>query len=146
MQPDFSNLAQQWATLTPTGVKSAVYASTFTTTPPACPTSTAGGWTIDPSAPLPTIGAAGVSAGMPSGVPTGSITVISSASQHSHTYSSPVTPSSHSASTTSGGAAAATSKGAASRVASRPVLFDNAGLMGTLVALVTVGAGVVFWL
>jgi len=120
VQPDFSNLSEQWATLNPTGVKSAAYAATVTTSPPACPSSTAGGWTIDPSAPLPTIGAAGVSAVTPS-----------SAAAHS---------------TTSGAAASATHKGAAGRVAPRPVLPNAAGLLGTLTALVAVGAGAVFWL
>ncbi|PYH40147.1 putative 1,3-beta-glucanosyltransferase [Aspergillus saccharolyticus JOP 1030-1] len=55
--PDFDNLKAQWATLNPTGVALADYAaSTSTITPPACPASTAGGWAVDPSAPLPTLG------------------------------------------------------------------------------------------
>ncbi|PYI21255.1 glycolipid anchored surface protein GAS1, partial [Aspergillus violaceofuscus CBS 115571] len=57
--PDFDNLKAQWATLNPTGVALSDYAaSTSTITPPACPASTAGGWAVDPSAPLPTLGQA----------------------------------------------------------------------------------------
>ncbi|KAK5441491.1 hypothetical protein LTS15_011258 [Exophiala xenobiotica] len=151
VQPDFSNLAAQWSTLTPTGVMSAAY--TPSASAPACPTSTAGGWTVDPSAPLPTLGAVGVTPGMPSGVPQGSITIMStssafSASQNSSTYSSTVSSSSATGarSTTSGAAASATSKGAAGRVGPAPILANNAGLMGTVIALLAVGAGVVFWL
>ncbi|CAK7232377.1 hypothetical protein SEUCBS140593_008240 [Sporothrix eucalyptigena] len=55
MTPDFANLKGQWATLNPTGVKSADYdAKTISTR--ACPASTAGGWEIDGNVPLPTIG------------------------------------------------------------------------------------------
>ncbi|OAP59315.1 hypothetical protein AYL99_06613 [Fonsecaea erecta] len=166
VSPDFSNLQQQWKTLTPTGVSSAQYAATVTTTPPACPSSTAGGWTVDPSAPLPTIGVGAVSAGMPSGVPKGSITVTPSAagtlslstslsvspsepiSQASSTYSSTVTPSisSKASSTTSGGASSATSKGAAGRTVSGPLSFQGVGFVGMVLGLATVGAGVMVWL
>jgi len=119
VQPDFSNLAAQWSTLTPTGVKSAAY--TPSASAPACPTSTAGGWTVDPSSPLPTLGAVGVT---------------------------PVYPSSATgaASSTSGAAASATSQGAAGRVGPGPFLANNAGLMSTVIALLAVGAGVAFWL
>ncbi|RMD40166.1 hypothetical protein DV735_g4954, partial [Chaetothyriales sp. CBS 134920] len=54
VQPDFSNLQSQWAAITPIGVLSSEYAATFTTTAPECPSSTSGGWTVDPSAALPT--------------------------------------------------------------------------------------------
>ncbi|KIW94023.1 uncharacterized protein Z519_05339 [Cladophialophora bantiana CBS 173.52] len=171
VSPDFSNLQQQWKTLNPTGVSSAPYAATVKTTPPTCPSSTAGGWTVDPSAPLPTIGVGAVSAGMPSGVPKGSITVASSAagtpspstllsvltsspllskstSQTRSTYSSTVTPSisSKASSTTSGGASSATSEGAAGRTVSGPPSSKDAGIIGMALALVTVGAGVMLWL
>ncbi|BDD62516.1 hypothetical protein MPDQ_000781 [Monascus purpureus] len=54
VSPDFSNLKSQWATLSPTGVALSVYAeSTSAITLPECPSSTAGGWAVDPSAPLP---------------------------------------------------------------------------------------------
>jgi len=122
--PDFTNLAAQWATLTPTGVMSAAYASTYTSSVPTCPSSTAGGWTVDPSAALPTIGAAGVSPAS----------------------SSTKTTSGGASSSGTGAAASATHKGAAGRVASGPSSFNNVGLLSTMVALIAVGAGVVFWL
>lgn len=75
VQPDFDNLKNVWATLSPSGVQSASYAATFSAKIPECPAYTANGWSVDAAAQLPTIGAAGVSSGMASGVPTGSITV-----------------------------------------------------------------------
>jgi hypothetical protein len=88
---------------------------------------------------------------MPSGVPIGSITIISSASQNSSTYrstasSSTKTTSGAASSSGTGAAASATHKGAAGRVASGPSSFNNVGLLSTMVALIAVGAGVVFWL
>ncbi|EXJ57369.1 hypothetical protein A1O7_07716 [Cladophialophora yegresii CBS 114405] len=169
ISPDFSNLQEQWKTLNPTGVNSAQYAATVKTTAPSCPASTAGGWTVDPSAPLPTVGAEAVSPGMPSGLPTGSITVATTApvspsptspsasitsspvsshastSQTSSTYSSTVT-SARGSTTASGAASSATSQGAAARVVSAPPSFSNVGFMGMVVALVAVGAGVMIWL
>jgi hypothetical protein len=75
--PDFSNLQAQWATLTPTGVKSADY--TPATATPACPASTAGGWLVNGNDALPTLnqaipsgGAVTTTAGAASGTPTGS--------------------------------------------------------------------------
>ncbi|KAH8695449.1 putative 1,3-beta-glucanosyltransferase [Talaromyces proteolyticus] len=57
VSPDFSNLKSVWKTLTPTGVKLSDYtASTSTITPIACPASTSGGWDLNPSAALPTLG------------------------------------------------------------------------------------------
>lgn len=52
--PDFPNLQSQWETLTPTGVASSAYSPTLT--PPACPSSTAGGWLVDGDVKLPSIG------------------------------------------------------------------------------------------
>lgn len=75
VQPDFANLQKVWATITPSSVDSSAYARSHTTKAPACPQSTVGGWSVDPNAKLPTLGAAMVSSGMPSGVPKGSITV-----------------------------------------------------------------------
>ncbi|KAF9893133.1 hypothetical protein FE257_012544 [Aspergillus nanangensis] len=55
--PDFDNLKAQWATLTPSGVALSDYVkSASTVSPAACPASTAGGWVVDPNAPLPTLG------------------------------------------------------------------------------------------
>ncbi|GKZ29909.1 hypothetical protein AbraIFM66950_006970 [Aspergillus brasiliensis] len=63
IQPDFDNLKNQWATLNPTGVALSDYVkSTAAISPPECPASTDGGWAVDPSAPLPTIGQAFVHA------------------------------------------------------------------------------------
>lgn len=55
--PDFTNLKSEWATLNPTGVALSDYrqaASSITAI--ACPASTSGGWAVDPSSPLPTLG------------------------------------------------------------------------------------------
>jgi hypothetical protein len=55
--PDFDNLKSQWATLTPSGVALSAYsASVSAITPPPCPSSTAGGWSVDPSSKLPSLG------------------------------------------------------------------------------------------
>lgn len=56
VSPDFSNLKSQWAHLTPSGVKLTAYSASATNSPPACPSSTAGGWVVDGSSPLPTLG------------------------------------------------------------------------------------------
>ena len=52
--PDFTNLQNQWQTLTPTGVASSAYTPSLT--PPACPSSTAGGWLVDGDVKLPSVG------------------------------------------------------------------------------------------
>ncbi|KAF7588477.1 hypothetical protein BBP40_005671 [Aspergillus hancockii] len=55
--PDFHNLKAQWATLKPTGVALSEYLkSTSTIRPASCPASTPGGWAVDASLPLPTLG------------------------------------------------------------------------------------------
>ena len=54
VSPDFTNLQNQWKTLNPTGVVSSAYSPSFT--PPACPTSTAGGWLVAGDVKLPSIG------------------------------------------------------------------------------------------
>lgn len=54
MQPDFTNLANQWKTLSPTGVSQAAYTPSLS--PPACPPSTAGGWLVNGDVPVPTLG------------------------------------------------------------------------------------------
>ena len=53
--PDFTNLQSQWMTLTPSGVASSAY-NPSTLTPPACPSSTAGGWLVDGDVKLPSVG------------------------------------------------------------------------------------------
>ncbi|KAJ5284498.1 hypothetical protein N7505_002478 [Penicillium chrysogenum] len=55
--PDFNNLKSQWATLHPTGVALSVYKKSASSLAAIeCPASTSGGWAIDPSSPLPTLG------------------------------------------------------------------------------------------
>lgn len=57
VSPDYSNLQQHWATLTPAGVKLAAYTgSTAGLSPPACPTSTKDGWVVNGNAKLPSLG------------------------------------------------------------------------------------------
>jgi len=60
IQPDFSNLAGQWKTLSPSGVAETAYTPSFS--PPACPASTAGAWAVNGNPPLPTLGSKIVSA------------------------------------------------------------------------------------
>ncbi len=52
--PDFTNLQSQWETLSPTGVSSSAYSPSLT--PPACPSSTAGGWLVNGNVALPSLG------------------------------------------------------------------------------------------
>lgn len=55
--PDFTNLKSQWATLNPTGAALSAYSKVASSiTGIQCPASTAGGWDVDPSSPLPTLG------------------------------------------------------------------------------------------
>ncbi|KAF2873918.1 Glucanosyltransferase-domain-containing protein [Massariosphaeria phaeospora] len=54
INPDFSNLSNQWKTLTPSGVKEADYHPTLT--PPPCPDFTPTFWEVSANAPLPTLG------------------------------------------------------------------------------------------
>ncbi|KAL9597248.1 MAG: hypothetical protein Q9179_004331 [Wetmoreana sp. 5 TL-2023] len=54
--PDYGNLKSQWATLSPTGVKLSAYSASARIAPPACPTSTAGGWIVNGNASLPSVG------------------------------------------------------------------------------------------
>jgi hypothetical protein len=57
VSPDFQNLQSQWATLHPTGVALSDYRKSVSSlTAIECPASTSGGWAIDPSSPLPTLG------------------------------------------------------------------------------------------
>lgn len=148
VQPDFSNLQAQWASVTPTGVASAQYTANMNISAPSCPAAS-GGWTVDPSAALPTLGAAGVSPGMPSGAPTGSITARPSPmSSPSLTYNSTVTTtrSKSSTSSTSEASSSASSQGAAGKTSNNPLSSSDAGLVGMICALVAVGAGVVILL
>ena len=81
VSPDFSNLQNQWATLTPTGVKLSDYTkSTGKLSPPACPTSTADGWVVNGNAPLPRLGETLAPAATASGGQTGVSAASASAS------------------------------------------------------------------
>lgn len=59
IQPDFSNLAGEWQTLSPSGVAEASYTPSLSA--PPCPEAS-GGWLVNGDVPLPTLGAAVVSA------------------------------------------------------------------------------------
>lgn len=54
IQPDFSNLANVWKTLSPSGVKESAYSPTNSA--PACPAQTSGVWDVNASSSLPTLG------------------------------------------------------------------------------------------
>lgn len=54
ISPDFDNLSNQWKTLTPTGVSSSAYTSTYA--PVACPAYTSGAWEVSGDVALPTLG------------------------------------------------------------------------------------------
>ena len=56
MSPDFNNLKSQWATLKPTGVALSDYKKSASSLSIECPASTSGGWAVDPSSPLPSLG------------------------------------------------------------------------------------------
>lgn len=56
VQPDFSNLSEQWAKITPTGVAKADYDPKIVSTR-ACPSSTPEGWLVDGNVAVPTLGA-----------------------------------------------------------------------------------------
>ncbi|KAJ5692894.1 Glycoside hydrolase superfamily [Penicillium macrosclerotiorum] len=57
VSPDFSNLKSQWATLSPTGVSLSEYRKeTGSISVVECPAYTSGGWAVDPSSALPTLG------------------------------------------------------------------------------------------
>lgn len=77
--PDFTNLQSQWKTLTPKGIASSAYSPSLT--PPACPSSTSGGWLVDGNVRLPSVGetqqvssTGASSSSVETGTPTGSAT------------------------------------------------------------------------
>jgi hypothetical protein len=55
VSPDFSNLSNQWKTLTPSGVKESAYSPTLTA--PPCPAFTADVWEVNGNVALPSLGA-----------------------------------------------------------------------------------------
>ncbi|KAF2721262.1 glycoside hydrolase family 72 protein [Polychaeton citri CBS 116435] len=54
ISPDFTNLQNQWKTLTPSGINSNDYSPS--NSPVACPAYTSGAWVVSPDTPLPTLG------------------------------------------------------------------------------------------
>ena len=54
VSPDFSNLANQWKTVSPSAVKAADYNPTVT--PPPCPAFTSDVWNVNGAVALPTVG------------------------------------------------------------------------------------------
>jgi 1,3-beta-glucanosyltransferase GAS1 len=128
----------------------------MTTKAPACPAFTAGGWSVSPNAPLPTLGALAISSGMPSGVPQGSITVtgvssvVTSAPENASSGGSSA-GASHSgsgASTTSSEDGSATSAAGAVRQPRAHISFIVAGidLTNLVVGLAVAGAGFILFL
>jgi 1,3-beta-glucanosyltransferase GAS1 len=149
VQPDFSNLQRVWSTIAPSGVESSAYAATMSTSAPACPEYTAGGWAVDANAELPTLGATNVSSGMPDGVPTGSITVTGEVSASEPTGKGTTSLSEGASGTASGlsegETSTSTSTGAAAAVSS-PLHVRQKGFwhaVGALIALGVAGAGFV---
>jgi 1,3-beta-glucanosyltransferase GAS1 len=55
ISPDFSNLSNQWKTLTPSGVAESAYSPTLTA--PPCPAYTSGVWEVNGNVGLPSLGA-----------------------------------------------------------------------------------------
>ncbi|KKY17732.1 putative ph-responsive protein [Phaeomoniella chlamydospora] len=126
VSPDFSNLKSQWATLTPTGTPLSAYTDSSSTLP-ACPATTASGWTVDASASLPTLGQTG---------------------SNTASATSGAATSGSSASGTASGASASTSSAAALKVANpvSAIMGEGGIISATVAALMLLGAGFVWWL
>jgi hypothetical protein len=149
IQPDFSNLQNQWKTLNPTGVAASAYTPSLS--PPPCPSSTPGRWLINGNPPLPTLGAAAVAAVAASVKPSNRAPITTSPPQTamSTTMSSTTDTSSASASSTGQASGASESKGASAASGSasanvRPgVNAFGAQLLGTAMLMLTLLAGAV---
>jgi hypothetical protein len=130
--PDFTNLKAQWAAITPSGVALSAH-SPPPVTPRPCPSSTAGGWAVDPSSPLPTLGEIVTQASNSAPDPTGA-----------HTAGSNGT----SAASPSETIPATSTTARANAVQFRPHLlfFDDDSLAGCILALLTIGLAVVLLL
>lgn len=125
VSPDFSNLKAVWSTVSPQGVALSDYtASASAITPVACPSSTAGGWNVDPSSSLPTLGQTAVIA--------------------TNTGGSGSSASGTAAGGSSSSATSATSKGAASSIYPIRLSF-NADGMGKLMTSVVGFVAVMCW-
>lgn len=78
ISPDWTNLSNQWKTLSPTGIKASAY--TPSNTPPACPTFTSSLWEVNGNVGLPSLGQtydAGVKSSITGGSGTSSNTAAS---------------------------------------------------------------------
>lgn len=132
VQPDFSNLKAQWATLTPTGVALSAY-SGASVTPRPCPSSTAGGWAVDPNSPLPTIGQTAIQPDDGAASATGNLTAVQTAD-------------SGTASATGQSATSTPAQGNAVQSTPNILAFDDGSLAGCVAALLTVGLAMVLLL
>lgn len=139
--PDFTNLASQWATLTPTGVSSAAYTPSLSA--PACPSSTAGGWLVDGDVALPSVsGAWPTSTSTTSRTSTSATTTTTSSSAASGTTSS-----SSSSASASSSMATKTSASAASTASAAPSSSSSGAAAGVHVKGAICGlAGVVMFM
>ena len=124
VSPDFSNLSNQWKTLSPSGVKASAYSPSLS--PPACPASTSGLWNVNGNVALPTLGQtfnAAVSSSILAGTATGT-----------------AARSSGTASGTAAGTAAASSASATGMASpSKEIAGMGAGLVGVML-------GFLWWL
>ncbi|TKA81525.1 hypothetical protein B0A55_02981 [Friedmanniomyces simplex] len=140
ISPDFDNLSNHWATLTPTGISMSAYSPSASA--PSCPAFTSGLWEVSGDVPLPTVGGAYHSVAATSSATT---TAVSAAPQSSHAAVS--TSSGTSSATTSGDAAAATaSSSGGGRAYNQWMALGGGvgGLLGLLLALGIMG-GAVWW-
>ena len=139
LQPEYSNLASQWASLSPSGIAETAYSATIS--PPACPMAT-GGWGVNGDVPLPTLGQAIVMAAAASVKPSPvsvvitksvSATVLVQSTQTATTSLSDITAVSGNtaSSTTSSSASATTSKAAGVKVGV-PVWGAGVLVVGTM--------------
>ncbi len=134
--PDFSNLKAQWATVSPSIVALSPY-SAASVTPRPCPSSSAGGWVVDPILPLPTIGQVGTEA--PGGA--------ASAPNPTAPHPTPVTITSEASQGATGSATSTTARGIAGRVESSVrFLAVEGSLSSCILALLTVGLAVLLLL
>ena len=120
VMPDFSNLSNQWKTLSPTGVAASAY--TPSNSPPACPAATSGLWNVNGDVVLPTLNQV-YSSAMNSA--TGAVKAQITSASGAHSGSSSRT-------TGTAAAASSTQKGAAVSVS----VTGNAGLVGLLFAFI----------
>jgi len=152
IQPDFSNLSTQWATLNPTGVSMSAYSPS--NSPPACPSYTSSSWEVSPNAALPTLGQAAFNAMSGSASATGSG---SSRSGTSGSGSATGTAASSrstgagavaaaSGTSAAGGASSTAAGSASSAAATKAGASADRQIAGMAAGLVGVMLGFVWWL